>query len=77
MISTGLRKTKTVYNCCFVQCVVILTKMVMKLHAMGPLTLVKMAANHAVASILMRSSVKMKTSHTVCYFKTFVFLNKS
>ena len=43
----------------------IFTKMVVKLRGMYPLTLVKMATSHVVASILMRSSVKMEASHMV------------
>ena len=45
--------------------IAIFTKMVVKLYGMYPLTLVKMATSHVVASILMRSSVKVEASHMV------------
>lgn len=43
----------------------IFTKMVVNLDGMYPLTLVKVAASRVVASILMRSSVKMEASHMI------------
>jgi hypothetical protein len=44
--------------------IVILTKMVVKLHV-PCIPLVKMAASHMVVSILMKSSAKMEVSNMV------------
>lgn len=65
MISRGIGRTEKFYGCCFhwfisrghLKIVVKITRHVLSLN------LVKMAASHMAASILMRSSTKMVASH--------------
>lgn len=48
---------------------------IVKSHDMYSLTLIKMAANHVVAYILMRSPAKVEKNHMVGIFKKIFFSN--